>query len=45
MTLTAPGCPSAQELPDQVRDAVMAVPGVRAATWKWCGIRRGTRAA
>ena len=28
MTLTAPGCPSAQELPDQVRDAVMAVPGV-----------------
>jgi FeS assembly SUF system protein len=29
MTLTAPGCPSAQELPDQVRDAVMAVPGVR----------------
>lgn len=28
MTLTAPGCPSAQELPDQVRDAIMAVPGV-----------------
>jgi FeS assembly SUF system protein len=28
MTLTAPGCPSAQELPDQVRDAVLAVPGV-----------------
>jgi FeS assembly SUF system protein len=28
MTLTAPGCPSAQELPDQVREAVMAVPGV-----------------
>jgi FeS assembly SUF system protein len=28
MSLTAPGCPSAQELPDQVRDAVMAVPGV-----------------
>jgi FeS assembly SUF system protein len=28
MTLTAPGCPSAQELPDQVRDAIMAVAGV-----------------
>ena len=31
MTLTAPGCPSAQELPDQVREAVMAVPGVTGA--------------
>ncbi len=30
MTLTAPGCPSAQELPVQVQDAVMAVPGVSA---------------
>ena len=28
MTLTAPGCPSAQELPVQVREAVLAVPGV-----------------
>jgi FeS assembly SUF system protein len=28
MTLTAPGCPSAQELPAQVNDAVMSVPGV-----------------
>jgi FeS assembly SUF system protein len=28
MTLTAPGCPSAQELPEQVKQAVMAVPGV-----------------
>jgi len=28
MTLTAPGCPSAQELPVQVRDAILAVPGV-----------------
>ena len=28
MTLTAPACPSAQELPIQVRDAVMAVAGV-----------------
>ena len=29
MTLTAPGCPSAQELPDQVHDAVLAVDGVK----------------
>lgn len=28
MTLTAPACPSAQELPEQVRDAVLMVPGV-----------------
>jgi FeS assembly SUF system protein len=28
MSLTAPACPSAQELPDQVREAVMTVPGV-----------------
>ncbi len=28
MTLTAPGCPSAQELPEHVRDAVMGVLGV-----------------
>ncbi len=28
MTLTAPGCPSAQELPEQVREAIMAVAGV-----------------
>lgn len=28
MTLTAPGCPSAQELPEQVRQAVLSVPGV-----------------
>ncbi len=31
MTLTAPGCPSAQELPVQVRDAVLGVPGVTSA--------------
>ena len=30
MTLTAPGCPSAQELPVMVREAVMALPGVTA---------------
>lgn len=28
MTLTAPACPSAQELPEQVRQAVLAVDGV-----------------
>ncbi|GBQ10808.1 SUF system Fe-S cluster assembly protein [Swaminathania salitolerans] len=32
MTLTAPNCPSAQELPEQVRAAVAALPGVSAAT-------------
>ncbi len=31
MTLTAPGCPSAQELPVQVRDALLGVPGVTSA--------------
>lgn len=30
MTLTAPACPSAQELPEEVQNAVMAVPGVTA---------------
>ncbi|MGE0415999.1 MAG: SUF system Fe-S cluster assembly protein [Acetobacteraceae bacterium] len=29
MTLTAPACPSAQELPEQVRNAVMGIPGVK----------------
>ena len=28
MTLTAPGCPSAQELPVAARDAILLVPGV-----------------
>ncbi len=46
MTLTAPGCPSAQELPEKVRNAV--------AVHRWCrrcrrskrsGTRHGTRAA
>ena len=32
MTLTAPGCPSAQELPVQVHDAIMAIPGVASCT-------------
>ncbi len=29
MTLTAPGCPVAGEMPDWVKDAVMSVPGIR----------------
>lgn len=29
MTLTTPSCPSAQELPEQARQAVQAVPGVK----------------
>jgi FeS assembly SUF system protein len=32
MTLTAPGCPSAQELPEQVREAVQKLPGARNVT-------------
>ena len=32
MTLTAPGCPVAGEMPGWVEDAVMAVPGVQSAT-------------
>lgn len=32
MTLTAPGCPSAQELPEMVRQAVERVPGVAGCT-------------
>ena len=28
MTLTAPGCPSAQELPEAVNNAILMVPGV-----------------
>ena len=30
MTLTAPACPSAQELPEAVQNAIMALPGVTA---------------
>ena len=29
MTLTAPGCPVAGEMPGWVKDAVMSVPGIR----------------
>ena len=31
MTLTAPGCPVAGEMPGWVEDAVMAVPGIQSA--------------
>ena len=32
MTLTAPGCPVAGEMPDWVREAVMSIEGVRSCT-------------
>lgn len=32
MTLTAPGCPVAGEMPDWVRDAVMQIEGIRSCT-------------
>ncbi|HUZ11958.1 MAG TPA: SUF system Fe-S cluster assembly protein [Caulobacteraceae bacterium] len=32
MTLTAPGCPVAGEMPDWVRDAVMSIAGVNSCT-------------
>ena len=32
MTLTAPGCPVAGEMPDWVRDAVLKIPEVRSCT-------------
>jgi FeS assembly SUF system protein len=32
MTLTAPGCPVAGEMPDWVRDAVMSIEGIRSCT-------------
>ena len=45
MTLTAPGCPSAQELPEMVRDAIAAARRRRRCRrWKPCGIRHGTPA-
>jgi FeS assembly SUF system protein len=32
MTLTAPGCPVAGEMPDWVKDAVLSIPGIRSCT-------------
>ena len=45
MTLTAPGCPVAGEMPGWVENAVGAVPGVKASRRPSCSTRRGTRAA
>ena len=46
MTLTTPNCPSAQELPMMVENAVSSVAGRRRRSRStWSGIRRGTRAA
>jgi len=44
MTLTAPACPSAQELPEQVKEAVMGIPGVTDSRSRPSGIRPGTKA-
>ena len=44
MTLTAPGCPVAGDMPGWVQDAVEAIDGrASPATSTWCSIRRGTR--
>ena len=45
MTLTTPNCPSAQELPTMVENAVASVPGVGRSRSISCGIHPGTRAA
>jgi len=45
MTLTSPNCPSAEELPQQIKNAVAGVRGVREAKLNMCGIRHGTQAA
>jgi metal-sulfur cluster biosynthetic enzyme len=40
MTLTTPSCPSAQELPNQVEEAVRGIEGVSdVLRWKWFGTR------
>ena len=45
MTLTTPNCPSAQELPTMVENAVASVPAWGRSRSTSCGIRPGTRAA
>ena len=45
MTLTAPGCPVAGEMPGWVENAVATVPGVRPSRSTWSSIRPGTKAA
>ena len=44
MSLTSPNCPSAQELPIMVENAVSSVPGVKETKVPWCGTRLGTPA-
>ena len=44
MTLTTPNCPSAQELPQMVENAVSSVAGIGRSTSPWSGTRPGTRA-
>jgi metal-sulfur cluster biosynthetic enzyme len=45
MSLTSPNCPSAQELPVMVQDAVSTVPGAWERSMSaWSGTRPGTRA-
>lgn len=41
MTLTAPGCPVAGEMPGWVEAAVMKVEGVKSRGPIWCSTRRG----
>ena len=45
MTLTTPNCPSAQELPTMVENAVAAYPASARSRSISCGIRPGTPAA
>ncbi len=45
MTLTAPGCPVAGDMPGWVENAVGAVAGVAGAKVIWCSIRHGIIAA
>ena len=45
MTLTAPGCPVAGEMPIWVENAVNTVAGVSAPRSNWCSIRRGHKPA
>ncbi len=45
MTLTAPGCPVAGEMPIWVRDAIATVEGVMDVEVNWCSIRPGPRTA
>lgn len=44
MTLTAPACPSAQELPEQYTAPPCRWPALPRVTWRLCGSRPGTRA-